>query len=62
MKKLTNHNIYEVWCEYTAESAYVDHKPSKEDLEEIKRKMGWDGIDQFGIKLRVSKLRPFYGK
>jgi hypothetical protein len=62
MKKLTNHNIYEVWCEYTAESAYIDHKPDKTDLLDLRCKMGWiDTYQYIPYKLHVSKLKPFYG-
>ena len=61
MKRTTNHNLYEVWCEYHAESVYVDHKPTKEELEEIRRK-NWPGTDQWDspMKLEVFKLAPLY--
>ena len=63
IKLSTSHDIWEVWCEHTAESVYVDHKPNKEELEEI-RKMNWSGIDRWDMsyKLEVFKLKPFYTK
>ena len=61
MKLTTEHCIYEVWSEYHAESVYVDHKPTKEEVEEL-RKKNWPGTDQWELqfKLRVYKLEPFY--
>ena len=63
LKLSNNHTIYEVWCEWTAESVFVDHKPTKEELEEI-RKKEWPGTDQFSMPLIVvaSKLQHFYTK
>ena len=63
LKLSRNHKIYEVWCEWTAESVFIDHKPSKEELEEI-RKKEWPGTDQWDrpYKLKVYKLNHFYTK
>jgi len=63
MKKTTKHNIYEVWCDYTASSVFLDHKPTKKEVEEIRRKQ-WPGSDQWDIpyKIIVFKLKPFYTK
>jgi hypothetical protein len=62
MIKLTRkHNIYEVWCEHAAESVFIDHKPTKKELEEIRIK-NWTGTDQYNNphKLKAFKLQPFY--
>jgi hypothetical protein len=62
MLKLTNnHTLYEVWCSHFAESVYIDHKPTKNEIEEI-RKNRWLGIDDSGLlfEIEVFKLRPFY--
>lgn len=61
LKKTRKHNLWEVWCEHTAESVYVDHKPNEAELEEIRRK-NWSGTDQWDCpyELRVYKLNPFY--
>lgn len=61
LKRTSKHNIWEVWCEYTAESVYVDHRPIVSELEEIRRK-NWPGSDRRGYpyELKVYKLTPFY--
>lgn len=61
LKRINTHNIWEVWCEHTGESVYVDHKPDASELEEIRRK-NWPGTDQWDCeyKLAVYKLSPFY--
>jgi hypothetical protein len=63
MKKCKNHTIYEVWCEHAAESVFVDHKPTKEEVEELRIK-NWPGTDQWDIpfELQVFKLRHLYTK
>ena len=63
VKLLKNHNIYEVWCKYTAESVYVLGKPTKKELEQI-RKENWPGTDQRGnpFPLIVFKERRVYKK
>ena len=62
MIKLSNkHTVYEVWNELLGESVYVDHKPTKEELKEI-RKEEWPGTDRRNMpfKLKVFKMRHFY--
>ena len=61
IKLSTDHDIWEVWCEHMAEAVYVDHKPNKEELEEI-RKKNWPGTDQWDMPytLQIFKLKPFY--
>jgi len=61
MKRITNHTIYEIWNEYTAESVFVDHKPSKEEVEEIKLHM-WGKILIFHlIQCRFKNLSQCMG-
>lgn len=61
LKLSKNHNICEVWCEYTAESVFIDHKPTKAELEEIRQKE-WPGKDFDGnpFQLKVFELAHFY--
>lgn len=50
MLKLTKkHTFYEVWCEWTAESVYIDHKPTKAEVECIVKK-------EWGLALEDSRL------
>lgn len=35
LKLSKTHTLYEVWSEWAAESVYVDHKPTKEDVDQI---------------------------
>ena len=35
LKLSKNHTFYEVWSEDAAESVYVDHKPTKADVDQI---------------------------
>lgn len=42
MKKTTKLDIWEVWNEYIAESVFVDHKPTKEEILEISKLEGWN--------------------
>jgi hypothetical protein len=56
--------MYEVWCEVAAESVFIDHKPSKEELGFIRDEQNWKlASKNIGrpCKLRVYKLDPFYG-
>lgn len=48
MKKTTKLNIWEVWNEYIAEAVYVDHKPTKEEIEEIIKKEEWPTPESSG--------------
>ena len=61
MKLTPHHNIWERWCGWAAESVYVDHRPTKEEIEEVCKK-NWNGIDPWSPKfdLCVFKLKPFY--
>lgn len=61
LKQIRKHDIWEVWCEHTCESVYIDHKPIKDELEEI-RKKNWPGTNQWDLpyKLEVFKIKPFY--
>ncbi len=61
LKLSTEHNIYEIWCEHTAESVFLDHKPSKSELDEI-RKKEWPikGLDGKPVKLKAFKLAHYY--
>ena len=61
LKLTTKHTIYEVWCEWTSESVFVDHEPSTDELKEI-RKKEWPGTDSWGMEyqLQVFKLDHFY--
>ena len=58
LKLSKNHTIYEVWCAWAAETVYVDHKPTKEEIEEL-RKKNWPETDQFDT-LQVRKLDHLY--
>ena len=46
MKKTNKLGIWEVWNEYIAESVFVDHKPTKEEILEIFRLEEW-GVDSW---------------
>lgn len=35
LKQTKNHTLYEVWSEDAAESVYVDHKPTTEEIEQL---------------------------
>lgn len=60
LKKTNKHSMWEVWSETMAESVYVDHRPTKKELEEIlwTRWKGRDSVDT----LMVFKLEPYYTK
>lgn len=69
LKKTAKHTIYEVWNEWTAESVFIDHKPSKTEVEELVQ-LNWPNNWSVGeatnpgkwIKkyIHVERLRPFY--
>jgi predicted RNA-binding Zn-ribbon protein involved in translation (DUF1610 family) len=61
LKLTTNHDNYEVWCEHTAESVFVDHRPTPQELVEIHKKEQWP-FDSTGnpVPLRVDKIHRFY--
>ena len=62
MKKIAS-TIYEVWCEHTAESVFIDHKPTSAEMEEIRLKE-WPGTDQWDdpFKLRYYKIKLYTNK
>lgn len=35
LKRLKKHSLYEVWSEDAAESVYVDHKPTEDEIDEL---------------------------
>ena len=62
-KLITKHDFYEIWCEHAAESVFIDHKPSREEMAEI-RDLNWPGTNQWDCKhsVQLFKLKPFYTK
>jgi len=70
VKRLTKHTIYEVWNEYVAESVFVDHKPSHEEVIDIVKKEKWlrnyfdeSKLDWYiGQFIHVEKLEKIYTK
>ena len=61
MKRITNHTIYEIWNEYTAESVYVDHKPTNKEVMEIRTTV-WGDVQNFPYhRIIIEKLKPMYG-
>lgn len=62
IKLSKSHTLYEVWCEHTAESVFVSRKPTKPELEELRRNADWPEkeFDGSPLKLKVFKLKPFY--
>lgn len=57
MRKSTRLDFWEVWNEWKAESVFVDHKPTKEEIAEIARKEKWD--DDWDEYTRLYRL-PVY--
>jgi hypothetical protein len=43
LKRTNNHTLYEVWNEWAAESVYVDHKPTKAEIQFLVSKV-WGTI------------------
>ena len=70
VKRLTKHTIYEVWNEYVAESVFVDHKPSYEEVKDIVQKEKWlrnyfdeSKLDWYTSQfVHVEKLEKIYTK
>lgn len=64
MKKIANHNLYEIWNEWDADSAFCEGKPTKEDLLNISITMKWIKPDEkthlWLEYLHVYKLTPFF--
>lgn len=56
LKRITNHQIYEVWSEWEAESVFVDHKPSRKEVYYLWKTI-WPNTP--GSPL-VFKLKPLY--
>jgi hypothetical protein len=70
IKKLTKHTIYEVYNEWAAESVFVDHDPSDEEVEFLVKKK-WGDVHRYCKEevplqqfirdyIHVSKLRDLY--
>ena len=58
MKKSTKLGIWEVWNEGVAESVYVAHKPTDDDIREIIKKEKWPTpCDHY---IHVSKLKIYW--
>lgn len=68
LKLSKKHNVYEVWNEWAAESVFVDHKPSVEEIVELVKKNDWyrvtpDTQDEAGFIrkwIHVERLQHFY--
>ena len=69
---LRKHKVYEVWNEWAAESAFIDHKPVKVEVMELVEKNHWypgewrkDATSRVAFIKRyihVKRLKPFYTK
>ena len=65
MKLSKKHNIYEIWNEYIAESVFIDHKPTKEEvrticeMEDWHLTSDWDGEDFIKKYIHIEPL-PVY--
>jgi hypothetical protein len=67
--KHRDHELYEIWNEYTAESVFFSGKPTKEELVEI-CEQEWSPMTEFGICaspeeyikkwIHVEPLHPVY--
>jgi hypothetical protein len=57
LKRITDHQIYEVWSEWAAESVYVDHKPSQKEVYYLWKKL-WQKTPS---RPEVFKLKSLYG-
>lgn len=73
MKKNTKIELWEVWNEYVAESVFVDHKPTEEELKEIIENEQW--LDEDWLRndkcamdrlireyIRVEKMKVYTNK
>ena len=56
LKRTTKHEFYEVWSEDAAESVFVDHKPTHEEVTCL-WKENWPGTH---FRPKLFKLKPFY--
>lgn len=63
MKLLTKHTLYEIYNEFKTYSVFVDHKPTKEEVEEICKKEEWvDAFDGDSDKVEIKKIKYIYTK
>lgn len=67
LKLSKRHEIYEVWNEWAAESVFVDHKPSRDEIKELIQTNDWfDGQQNLTLGLfmkkfiHVERLQHFY--
>lgn len=58
LTRTTDHDFYEVWNEWIADSVFVDHRPTKAELNEIHKTEKWSSAS-FG-KLQVFKVKRVY--
>lgn len=61
LKLTTDHNVWEVYCEHVGESVYTDHRPTPEEIDEL-RKRNWPDTcwRKDPPPIRVFKLKHFY--
>ena len=66
MKVKEDHDIYEIWNEYTCESVYCFFKPTDEEVVEVARQQGWwssgNKTSMWMKYIKVYKLEPMYEK
>lgn len=68
LKLSKKHEIYEVWNEFAAESVFVDHKPTLDELKELVKKNDWIIVGHTGLcitlfiakYIHVERLQHFY--
>jgi len=68
VKRLTKHTIYEIWNEYLAESVFIDHKPTKAEIEAVCESEDWERSSHTGLDgeafvhryIHVEKLKKLY--
>ena len=56
LKRLKKHSLYEVWSEDAAESVYVDHKPTEDEIDELWEE-NWSNT---ASRPKVFKEKHFY--
>jgi len=56
LKRITNHQFYEVWSEDDAESVFVDRKPTYQEVTAIWNEQ-WPGTH---LRPKIFKVNPFY--
>ena len=57
LKLSKNHEVYEVWNEWVAESVFVDHKPTKDEVEQLVN-LNWPDSWKMASK-RVTGISDF---